>query len=1033
MRRLWSALPILTVTLAMGVSTTSCGGGGDGSGTNPDLVLLGFNQPNVSGVALNQPLIFTFSADINDLSITPDTLRIVGAFGPFFELTHVDGPLVALLPRAPNFGDLSDVGMAPNTLYNVSLTTFPAVDTIESVGGKPLLEAATFTFRTVPSAPYFIESRRPLEHGTPPSQDGRSDDEGCIQNPTNSLYIDPFPATTSLDPLPQQSNSGPGGRLLCLQNEGRPHVVPELCLPLHDQRAVGTPAGGSQNVGKVFLPALTLAFNEQLDPSTAVPYNTATKLGANVQLWRVALLDGTALTPPEPVQTNTPLVVQNLASTQVLLVASSEVLQGIYLINLTGNIKDLAGNALFTADKPNLAGQIYAGLDANLGAAVPQGWRLYFQTLQLAGTAAAINESFGSNLAESGDRDGTISPTTNEPGVFTQTSPNTNLIAPIAGMVPLPNGTPNFTLLYGPYPGTASQCGQSTTANWNGGFRFLNLASLESNTAADPGLGRLKAVWRPYLGNGGDGAFDSNAGAFGSGPGDNVTLSTTPGSGASANGDGIYEYESFFLRAGDTITVAGTRPLLILCRGAFEVEGTIELSGANGGFGLDTDGSTDYTNSGAITPWGVGGQGGPGGGNGGRGAGPIISPSAGASLGTVPATLFGPTLNPVGGPGPGGSGNAVGGGGGGGFAAAGLAGTKLDTTTASNGGGSYGTPLFERALSNFVPDRGYFPCADVSGGAGAGGGGARDNNTNGTVDNGDAAGGGGGGAGGGIWVIAGGQLRVGPTGVIRANGGNGGSTYNKANQRVNPGNDGNVGGGDDFVDGLKSAAVPSGLGGPGGGGAGGGIVLMAQGGVNIQAASNPAVHGLRAQGGAGGSSGTAGYVGGNGSDGRIALLGLAGGAVSNLGTVLPAPSTAAINPTVRNASVGQSQWIDLFTSTVDFAPLIATIAQVPFATTNFQALIDAGLVQGPASDFDAKWEFQAADTLSPLPSVGPPTVAGGVGLGAPTQWNTDINLCDSHRYFRYRWAFYVREGYPGTGLTALPMPAVLDCTIPFKK
>lgn len=927
-RRCWSAIPVLTLCLAFGVGTTSCGGGG--GGTNPDLALLGFNQPNVAGVALNQPLIFTFSADIDPLSITPDTLRIVGAFGPFFELTHVDGNLVALLPRAPNFGNLSDVGLAPNTPYSVSMPTFPAVDTIESTGGKPLLSALTYNFRTVSGAPYFIESRRALEHGTPPSSGGRSDDLGCLQNPTNALYVNPCdlsggcfePTGASADALPQQTNSVPGGQLLCLQNEGQPRVVRERCVPLHDQRAVGTPAAGSNNIGRVSLPAIEMFFNEQIDPSTAVPYNTATKLASNVQLWRVALLDGTPLLPPEPIQTNEPLVSQSLASTEVLLVASGPVLQGIYMVNLTGNIRDLAQNTLFTSDRPSLVGQVYAGLDAGLGPTVPPGWRQYFQTLQIAGAASAINESFGANLAEHGD----INSGLTEPGVFTQSVTTTNPLSPMAGVIPGGMTTQAFTLLFGPNPGTALQCGQTTTANWNGGFRFMNLASLEANVDADNGAGRLKAVWKPYLGGAGDGVFDSDAGLFNPGPGDSVTLSTTPGPGASANGDGIYEYDSFFLHAGDTLTVTGARPLLILCRGAFQVDGLIELSGQDGRFGIDTDGTSDYTNSGSITPWGVGGASGPGGGAGGRGAGPIVSASAVAGSGSTTNDIFGAHAGPAGGGGgPGGAGNAVGGGGGGGFVANGTQGTRLDTSGASNSGAFFGTALFERTLLQFTPDRGYSPNADISGGTG--------------------------------------------------------------------------------------------------GGAGGALLLIGEGGVLLQPGAT-----LSAAGGAGGTSGTVGYSGGAGSDGRITLMDVGGPAVSTTGALLtPAASTFTWRPTVQNASVGQSQWIDLFTPTVNFNPVIG-VPQVPFDTDNFSVLITAGQVRGPAAGFDAVWEFQGADSLTPLPSAGTPSAATGL-----TQWSTNIDLCDGKRYFRYRWRFQVSSAFPATGPSALPMPAVLDCTIPFVK
>jgi hypothetical protein len=86
-KRLWSTLPVLAASMAFGLSHHVLRRRRR-VGHQPDLVLLGFNQPNVSGVALNQPLVLTFSADIDPLSITPDTLRIVGDTGPFFEMTR---------------------------------------------------------------------------------------------------------------------------------------------------------------------------------------------------------------------------------------------------------------------------------------------------------------------------------------------------------------------------------------------------------------------------------------------------------------------------------------------------------------------------------------------------------------------------------------------------------------------------------------------------------------------------------------------------------------------------------------------------------------------------------------------------------------------------------------------------------------------------------------------------------------------------------------------------------------------------------
>jgi hypothetical protein len=222
---------LLVLLLPTALSMTSCSGG---PGGDPDLVLLGFNLPNIAGIALNQPLVFTMSNLIDPFSITPDTLRVVGQEGPFFETTVVDGNLIALLPRTPLFADYSDVGLYPGNTYSVTMPVFPAVSTIATPNGKPLLEAEAFTFTTNPT-PLFVEPMRPFNHGIPPSQGGRSDDEGCVQNPTSNLF----------NPVTFQTGSLPGGRLLCLMNEGPPRVIPEQCVPQHDERGVGRVSASS--------------------------------------------------------------------------------------------------------------------------------------------------------------------------------------------------------------------------------------------------------------------------------------------------------------------------------------------------------------------------------------------------------------------------------------------------------------------------------------------------------------------------------------------------------------------------------------------------------------------------------------------------------------------------------------------------------------------------------------------------------------------------------------------------------------------
>jgi hypothetical protein len=979
-----------------GAAVSSCGGDAN---SPSDLVLVSFNQPDVAGVPLNQPLIFTFSADVDPGTITPDTLRIVGQTGPFFDSIVVDGNLVGLNPRSPNFDDYRDAGFARSTTYTVSMSVFPAASTIRSTAGRPLLAAQSYQFTTLPSFT-FIEPRRPISHGLPPPG-GRSDDLGCLQNGNNSLFVPPMGEV--------QFGSLPGARLFCEINQGQPRVILDQCVPTHDSLAVGTPSAVSP--GYIDLPAMRIRVNEPVDPNTVTPVTSA-DLGVNVQLWRVGDTQKNALPGnPEPIEISAPQTVQNAASQEIILVASKEVLQGTYLINLRPTVTDLPGLQLRIDDRPSPVIGGYAAIDAGLAGKVPPGYRMYFVTLELPNTAQALNESFGSNLNEYGD----INSGGLESGVVTMTVPTTNS-GEFVGGGPVPP-SPNVTL-----DNTVLGCGQSTTANWNNGFRFLNLPNIDANADVDGGVGRLKAVWKPYAGGGGDGAIDTNLAPYSAGA-DTISLTTDQVPGASVDNDGIYEFESFHLAANDILSVSGSNPLVIFCRGDFILEGTLSVAGSPGAGGVDTDGTAPYTNAGHGDGAGRGGAGGPGGGVGGHGGDPfvVLSPSGIGQPGR-PGRRFevdGSTAETFAQEAGAGGGGATGvdatnaGGGGGGFGAVGSPGANASAASAANGGPVRGDATFERLLTEFRPDRGYVASCDIRCGSGGGGGaldddGAGTETGDGLVANNDDAGAGGGGGGGGIIVFAGGNVII--TGTINADGGAGGSTFNKANTNFAPGADGNLGTGDDVMTGPAVNGVPSGDGGPGGGGSGGGIVLLAKGNVAVTGT-------LSVAGGAGGTSGDPDRVGGAGGIGRIYLGAAPPSTVSTVGaTTTPGALNSGIwNPTVDLASVGMSQWFDLGAPTAQF--------QTPFSTTNFAVL--PGL-QGV--DWDAVLEFQGADSIA-SPEI-------GTGL---TQWSPVVTDVNFKRLVRYRWRFFVSSAYPGYQFqgappgTGKPMPAVLDTTIPFTR
>lgn len=200
------------------------------------------------------------------------------------------------------------------------------------------------------------------------------------------------------------------------------------------------------------------------------------------------------------------------------------------------------------------------------------------------------------------------------------------------------------------------------------------------------------------LGDGSDGAFHATS---------NTVLAA-----------GTYNFTTFTIDAGVTVSVTGSVPLAIHCTGAATINGILTVAGQNG-----TDGIT-------FSSAGIGGIGVAGGGNGGDGT---YSTSVGgmtAANGTN--TGFGM------------GGTSWSGGAGAGFSAPGTG----PGVAGVNGGISYGTP----------------DLIVIEGGSGGGGGSGGFN-----------CGSGGGGAGGGALVLFANAISISATGLISANGGNGGS------------------------------------------------------------------------------------------------------------------------------------------------------------------------------------------------------------------------------------------------------------------
>lgn len=149
-----------------------CGGGSSGSGEEPALVVVNFNQNLLPGVLLNSPLVFVFSAPLDPLTVNSSTIEIwttvnsqrVDAVGRF----EVDGATVTWRPQMTNqvyplhTGGTANQNVPTmpadsglNTLwqlgltYNVSIASAATTpNSVKSISGRPLVEAFVSQFET---------------------------------------------------------------------------------------------------------------------------------------------------------------------------------------------------------------------------------------------------------------------------------------------------------------------------------------------------------------------------------------------------------------------------------------------------------------------------------------------------------------------------------------------------------------------------------------------------------------------------------------------------------------------------------------------------------------------------------------------------------------------------------------------------------------------------------------------------------------------------------------------------------------------
>lgn len=280
---------------------------------------------------------------------------------------------------------------------------------------------------------------------------------------------------------------------------------------------------------------------------------------------------------------------------------------------------------------------------------------------------------------------------------------------------------------------------------------FDDQAMMHESTTAAWGNGVLTVETGSFGGDGSDGEFH---------PTQNVVVDTT------ANG-GLFQYTTYTIPDGVTVTVTGPNPYFVLVQGEVSIEGWLRSDGEPGQHSSTTQTGPPAPPGGQPLAGGSGGAGGGSGGDGGAGFGEGGTPGSGPGGGQPSGWGAFPNAS---------------GAGGAGFGSAGGDGVPKGNVPAGGSGPTYGDPALEVLF----------------GGSGGGGGGGRDNGGNdgtcgpgcdsncwqgdcvggiealgdGFLNEFDRPGGSGGGGGGGLAILTAGSIYL--SGKITADGGNGG-------------------------------------------------------------------------------------------------------------------------------------------------------------------------------------------------------------------------------------------------------------------
>lgn len=243
----------------------------------------------------------------------------------------------------------------------------------------------------------------------------------------------------------------------------------------------------------------------------------------------------------------------------------------------------------------------------------------------------------------------------------------------------------------------------------------------------------------------GEGILTVNLAGFGGDGSDGAFLADQDMVVDTSMNQGVFQYTEYSIQPGVTVTVVGPNPYVVRVTGDVVVDGWLRADGEPGKHACAIPNGPDKPQGGVSL---VGGPGGPGGGQGG---------DSGAGHGKPGSVGGGPGGGT--GSGPGSFPNAAGAGGGS-HASAGADGVEKGSSYAGSAGATYGDVALDT----------------LDGGSGGGGGGGRDNSDgsvgNGVLDSWDRPGGSGGGGGGAVAIFAVGSIHL--TGMITADGGQGG-------------------------------------------------------------------------------------------------------------------------------------------------------------------------------------------------------------------------------------------------------------------